>query len=709
MFSKRAFDTLILNRGIRNGGGMNMCYKTLRSSLKKSLIFFSLCLVASLLVSPFKALADTPYKTFTQDGYGRIMETQTAYIPLSSITKVGDLSFKSASDMKITEDEEIYVADTEGKRVLVSDIDGNLLRVYGEGILKNPSGIFVTKDKKLYVADKEAGKVVVFDKDGEIIKEYTKPEHPLYGETMAFKPQKIAVDSKGIMYIICEGNTNGIVQISPTEGGTFLGYFGTNMTSVNLLDIFRRIILTDEQLAKLPKNLPPTPNNLIIDTKGLVYTTTQGARYGSLKKLNVAGKNLIEPDSYDDLPAAVAVGNYENIYMLTEQGYVFEYNKNGSTLFIFGGKDSGRLRIGLFQKAVAIGVDRSNRLYVLDQEKNEIQIFKPTEFADLVHEALYLYQNGKYTESKEPLNQILNMNSLFDYANMAMGQAYLQEENYPMALKYFRMAKDYQGYSDAFWEVRNIWLNQNLIMGAGLLVLTALLVKLLKYLQKEKQVFAKVIAVREKTLQNPLMDRLHYTWYFIKHPIDGCYGIKREYKASYVSSSILFVIFMVIFLINKYATGFILKRVMDGRYDIFTDLLYMIGIFLLMTVCTYLISTINDGEGTFKQLYTAFVYALVPYMVIKPIVVIISNIITYNEVFLVRFSDFCLYTWVAILLFMSVKEINNYTVRETIRVILLTFFCALIAVLLLFILYVLVSQVTDFIQAIYGEVVYRLE
>lgn len=685
-----------------------MCNKLLRRGLKQKLVLLSLCLIICMWLPGITVFAETPYKTFTQDGYGRIVETQTAYVPLSSITKVGDLSFKGAMDMKILGDE-IYIADTEGKRVLVSDMEGNFLRVYGEGTLKTPTGIFVTADKTLYVADKEAGKVVIFNNAGEVIKEYTKPEHPLYGEEMAFKPQKIAVDSKGIMYIICEGNTNGIVQISPTEGGTFLGYFGTNMTSTSLLDIFRRIVLTDEQLAKLPKNLPPTPNNLMIDKKGMVYTTTQGVGTYSLKKLNVAGKNLLEPDSYDLLPTAVTVGNYENIYMLSEDGYVYEYNKNGSTLFIFGGKDSGRLRIGLFQKAAAIGVDKNNRLYVLDQEKNEIQVFETTEFTDLVHEALYLYQNGEYTKSKEPLNRILDMNSLFDYANMAMGQAYLQEENYTLALKYFRMAKDFQGYSDAFWEVRNVWLNKNLIPGVGILLGLFFLRKGVKYLQKKRKTFSSALALKDKLFHKPLIGRLNYTMYFMKHPIDGCYGVRREAKASYAIANILLAVFMVVYLVNKYATGFILKTVMDGRYDIFTDVLYLLGIFLLMTACTYLISTINDGEGTFKQLYTAFVYALGPYMIIKPLVVIISNIITYNEVFLVRFSNFCMYTWVVILLFLAVKEINNYTVKETVKVILLTFFCALIAALLLFILYVLVSQVKDFAQAIYGEVVYRLE
>ncbi|MFV0343288.1 MAG: YIP1 family protein [Anaerocolumna sp.] len=665
--------------------------------------------MVGFLASPALGYADTPYKTFTQDGYGRIIETQTAYTPVATITKVGDFSFTNASDMVITNEDEIYIADTKGKRILVSDTEGNLLRTYGEDILKGPTGLFVTSDKKLYVADKDAGKVVVFNQEGEVILEYTKPDHPLYGKDMSFKPQKIAVDAKGTMYIICEGNTNGIVQISPTDGGTFLGYFGTNMTSVNLIDVFRRVVLTDEQLAKLPKILPPTPNNLTIDEKGLIYTTTQGEGYNSLKKLNVAGKNMIESDAYDELPSAVTVGNYENIYMTSDDGYIYECNKDGSLLFIFGGKDAGRLRIGLFQKPVAIDVDQNNRIYVLDQEKNEIQVFEPTEFTDLVHQALYLYQDGKYTKSKEPLVEVLKMNSLFDYANMAMGQAYLQEEEYDTSLTYFRMAKDYQGFSDAFWEVRNLWIKENLITGLGILIAIYAAFKVTGLLKRKNKIPAVVTKGVSGVFHVPLIQKVNYMGFYIKHPIDGCYGIKRERKTSYFSANILFILFILIYLVDRYASGFLFKNVADGNYDIFTDVVYILGVFTLMTVCTYLVCTINDGEGTFKQIYCSFIYSLGPYILLKPFIVVLSNVVTINEKFLIEFSNFCLYAWIIVLLFMSIKEINNYSVMETVKIILLTFFCALIAVLLLFILYVLVSQVVDYVQALYGEVVYRLE
>ena len=45
---------------------------------------------------------------------------------------------------------------------------------------------------------------------------------------------KVAVNHAGILYVICDGNANGIVEISPGEEGeedAFLGYFGTNYAS----------------------------------------------------------------------------------------------------------------------------------------------------------------------------------------------------------------------------------------------------------------------------------------------------------------------------------------------------------------------------------------------------------------------------------------------------------------------------------------------
>lgn len=668
-------------------------------------ICFILCLMMSMLIEK-TALAETPYKTYTIDGNGNVMETQTAYTPYQTITKIENETLKSPQDMKI-KNSMVYIADTGNKRIVISDLKGKLLQIIKNDNFKSPTGLYVTDDSKIYVADKDAQAVFVLNEKGELLTQYGKPNHPLYGDDVTFKPQKLVVDQKGIMYIICEGNTNGVVQITPTDGGTFLGYFGTNPTSPSAIQVIQRLIMSEEQLSKIKSILPPTPNNLTIDSKGLIYTVTVNQSTEVLKKLNVAGKNLLQSINYVDLPSSVTVGNYENIYLATDEGFIFEFTKDGDFLFVFGAKDDGRLRTGLSDKIVAIEVDEKNCIYTLDSEKNQIQIYQPTEFTNLLHEALYLYQNGNYTKSKEPLEQILTMNSLFAYANMAMGQALLQEENYTLALKYFRLAQVENGYSDAFWEIRNLWLKENIITAAFTILAIYLGIKILKKVHKKTKCFQKIIDVKDKILSVRLMDQLSYTLYFIKHPIDGCYGIRRERKSSYLSANIILTIFTLVYIAYKYFTGFLFKMVPDGYYEIPTDIVYIVVIFALSVCCTYLVSTINEGEGTFQQLYCGLIYSLTPYLIFKPMILIISNVVTYNERFIVNFSNLFMYTWIGVLIFLTIKEINNYTIKETIKVIGLTLFCALIFVLLIFIMYVLVMQVWDFAEAIIGEVVYR--
>lgn len=661
-----------------------------------------LCLV---MMAGMTASAETPYKTYTIDGYGYVLETQSAYNPLAAITKVGETAFVSPMDMAIGKEGNLYIADAGAHVILICSREGEQVGSIGEGILQTPTGVYVTEDGTVYVADKDAKKVFVFDAQGNVTAEYGKPDSPIYGNSMDFKPTKVVANKTGTMYIICEGNMNGIVQLSPVEGGSFLGYFGTNYTSLSPFQMIQRMILTDAQRAQMLSNIPSTPTNLHIDDTGLIYTVTQGDKDTSLKKLNIAGKNLLDSDPYyADLPAAVTTGNYNNILVADSDGYIYEYNEDGELLFMFGGRDDGRQRVGLCNKVEAIAVDEDDRIYLLDSDKKQIHIFEPTEFTNLLHESLYLFSKGQYTQSKEPLSKVLQMNSMFDYANQAMGHAYLQEENYEQALKYFRLAKSFEGYSDAFWEVRNIWIRNYLV--AAVLAIAAVVV----LIRGGKSLYRKKYADHPATQtgEHILWGQLRYSLYFMRHPMDGCYGVKKEGKNSWWCSNILLGAFILISILEKYCSGFLVKTVREGRYDLITDIGKVLVIFIGLTACNYLVVTINEGEGFFKDLYCAYAYCLTPYIVIKPFVILLSNVLTYNEVFLITFANIIVWTWVVILILLTLKEINNFTVGETAKALAITAFTVLILTLLVCIIYVLFSQVIDFVITVVREVVYRI-
>lgn len=668
----------------------------------------ALLLFTGVAADSIRVRADSPYKTYTIDGYGYVTETQTAYLPYQTITKIGEEALTGPTDFALTDDGYMYILDSGNRRVVVSDMDARLIATFGEDVLVNPRGIYVTEDHICYVADRDARSIFVFDENGSLIQAYGKPDHPLYGEGLDFLPLKIVVNDSGTMYVVCESNNNGIVQISPVEGGTFLGYFGTNNTNASLWRILWRAIQTDAQRAKSVGNLPSTPDNMAIDEKGLIYTVTRGEKYDTLKRLNIAGINMIDCDAYEEVPSAVAVGNHDNVFVASTNGYIYEFNNEGDLLFVFGGSDDGQQRIGLSTKVEAIQIDGSDKIYILDSDKAQIQVFEPTEFTRHLHEALYLFSKGRYTESKEPLSRVLRMNNLFDYANMAMGRALLQEEDYDEALRYAKLAKDYDGYSDAFWEIRNNWLKRNLVTVILLILGIWLVRKILKLADKKWGILKAPRAALKRFGGLKLVRELKYMFFFIRHPIDGCYGIKRQNQVSVASANVILFTGILFYIINKYFCGFLFKTVREGSYDILSDVGLLLIALVLVTGCNYLMCTINDGEGKLKDIYCSFIYSLTPYLLFMPVIFAVSHGVTYNEAFFVDFASLFMFVWIGILLFISIREINNYTVKETVKIIGLTAFTILIALLLAFIIYVLWAQVFDFIQSLFGEVVYKI-
>ena len=121
-----------------------------------------------------------------------------------------------------------------------------------------------------------------------------------------------------------------------------------------------------------------------------------------------------------------------------------------------------------------------------------------------------------------------------------------------------------------------------------------------------------------------------------------------------------------------------------------------------------MISAINDGEGTLRSVYVGTAYSLTPYVVFGPIVILSTYVLTLNEAVIVHYLWAIAILWSAALICITVKEIHNYTVKETVKIILLTFFFMIMAVIVSVILYLIGQQVVIFVQDIISEVTYHV-
>ena len=129
-------------------------------------------------------------------------------------------------------------------------------------------------------------------------------------------------------------------------------------------------------------------------------------------------------------------------------------------LFAFGG--NGNLD-GCFKMPVAIehmGLD----LLVLDSQDCSFTLFTPTQFGNLIFQAIEEFQSGLYYESGETWKEVLNLNGNYDLAYIGIGRSLLRQERYKEAMEYFKLKWDDVNYSKAFKQYRKEWVEENIVL-----------------------------------------------------------------------------------------------------------------------------------------------------------------------------------------------------------------------------------------------------
>lgn len=696
----------------------------MKSCVKKLYIFAVATLCALLIVGFFAdfsgsvriAEADAtvgtpslnvPYETFTSGPEGSLVITQTAFTPRSSVTLAGaDIgSFLSPEDMIYdSETGTVYVADTGRKRIVACTSEGQVTGVISEG-LSQPTGLASDSDY-LYVCDKQAKLVYVYDKTTlELVKSVDRPQNPLVGAKTPYVPTKITVDSRGNMFVVSEGCVSGLMQIN--SEGEFVGYVGANETHASFTTFLQNLFFSQEQ-----KNTflaaPRSPTNVAIDGRGLVYTVTNSAASSCVKKLNTLGNGIMSPSMNLPATCAVAIDDSENIYSVQTDGYITVFDSEGNLLFRFGGQDSFE-RFGSLSNPVAVTALDDGRIMVLDKNYSMIITYGRTEFADLVFSAVDCYKDGLYLEGEPLWNDVLRHNSNFILAYKALARANMKRNNYDTALTQFKYAEDRAGYSEAYWQIRNEWLENNLVWVVAVVLVIVAAVVTLKIIDKKKpNLFAPIKKGFKKAGDLHVKDvyffkEMKHMKRFCRSTQDAVYEVKYHNAASVWTAGILFIWFVILQILSVVTKGYLFNSATVYNTNGWNMVLITVGVFLLLVLCNYFVSTVTDGEGKLKHCFVSFMYALSPYLIMALPVFIISNFLTFNETVVYRFLEIVMYGWSAICVFRAVMELHDYSFGKTIVNILLTLFAFAMAILFAIVLRMLFAQLFGYFGAIFGE------
>ena len=735
--------------------------------MKKKLTALLLLLLAVVMLVPaLPTSAAEPYQTYTYSIDGYALRSPDAYYPVltvdSNYMKLlddGGVAFDEPSDIFADKDGNIYLADTKNNRIIVLDqfyrvrytistFDNEFGATYS---LSGPRGVFVT-DEWIYVADTGNGRIVMFYREdmvdkagvrhraGDFYNIIEAPKSKLFGNSASYKPIALAVDQYGRIFVVSSTTYQGVIVM--TDTGEFTGFIGAQKVAYSIIDIIWRRFMSEEQLSKLVTYVSTEFNNITVDPEGFIYVTTdaidkedqiasiksKSADYSPVKKLNSAGAEIMKRNgffdpggevdinqSFDATGATgpskikdVAVGPQDTWSIIdASRNKVFTYDQNGNLLFAFG--DTGEM-LGQMKGVCGITYQGDNMI-LLDNITDTITVYRRTQYGGRLIAALEEENNRNYTAAVEAWKDVLQYNSNFDTAYIGVGKSLHRAGNYEGAMEYFEAAYDAQNYSTSYREVRKLWISgKSLGFIPNLLIIVAVVALFIFAILKTMKYAAKLnatVAVRQYRTKTSYWEELMYSFHVALHPFDGFWDLKHEKRGSLRASFTFISLVVIAFFYQSVGTGFIMNP--KGTYStIFTQIISVAVPVLLWVIANWCLTTLFDGEGSFRDIIIAVGYAIAPLPFILIISTIASNIVTQEETTIVSLLVVLGYVWCAILLFFGLMVTHDYTMGKNLLIVICTVLGMAIIIFMALLFSGLIGKMVSFVSSVITEIAYRL-
>ena len=184
---------------------------------------------------------------------------------------------------------------------------------------------------------------------------------------------------------------------------------------------------------------------------------------------------------------------------------------------------------------------------------------------------------------------------------------------------------------------------------------------------------------------------------FFAHPIDLFNDIKYEKRGSLGVANLLLALYFLEEIINNEAQSF----------SVWPILLRTVVLVLLWCITNWAMSTLQDGKGTFKEIYLATCYALTPLVLFSVPLNLITNMMTLSESMFYSAISSALTLWSLILVFLGTMVVHQFTVRKTIGSVLLSLGMIVIIAFLVLLGFSISQQMTTFVETIITELLRR--
>ena len=714
----------------------------------------SIIAVVLLLATVFAVpAAAKSYQTYTYSKDGFALNSPDAYVPeiLVDSTYIGKdalgADLKNPSDLEVDDQGNVYIADTDNNRIVVLDkyfkfkfvIDEFENENFIADKLNKPQGVYITPTL-IYVCDTANSRIVTFDRDGNFEAIIPEPESNLFEEDSYYTPVAIAVDEFNRLFVVSSTTIEGIIVMTST--GEFTGFIGAQKTSLSAWDILWRSIQSKEQREQSEQNVSKEFNNITITNDGFVYVTTstipegsqqsaikgksKAGTYAPVKMLNAAGEEIMRRNGFwppsgevqvdtsttnteggTNVPSGpskvvdVAIGPEQTWSIIDQKrSKVYTYDFDGNMLFIFG--DSGNQLGAITQNGLTDIAYQGDRMLLLDNVNRRFTVYKRTQYGDILINALRNQNNRQFNLAVTDWSEILKRNSNYDAAYIGIGQSLYRDKMYEESMEYFESAYDTANWSESYKEIRKAWISDWIILIP--VVVIAICVGWSFFMKYCKKVNTRAATAGGK---RNFKEEVVYGFYVIFHPFDGFWDLKHEKRGSLKAATFFIVVTVFSFYYQAIGTGYV-SNPKGSTATIVDQAIAVLVPLMLWVVANWCLTTLFDGEGSFKDITIAIGYSLIPMIIVLIPTTIMSNFLLLEEIDILNLVVTIGYLWTGILIVLGMMVTHDYTMGKNIAISLFTIVGMVFIIFVALLFTTLLAKIVTFISNIIVEINYRM-
>jgi hypothetical protein len=201
---------------------------------------------------------------------------------------------------------------------------------------------------------------------------------------------------------------------------------------------------------------------------------------------------------------------------------------------------------------------------------------------------------------------------------------------------------------------------------------------------------------------------LRFSLYTAVHPLDGFWDLTHEKRGSLAAANVIIALSVLVDILRLTLSNFQFVMVNMEYFNAATVLMRIILPVFLWVVANWSLTTLMDGKGRMLDIYMAVAYALAPSVIINAVMIMLSQIITFDEgaVYWVLAGFSAL--WTAILILAGMMMVHDYSLTKTILSSLLTIVGMGVMVFIFVVFFSLISDAAAYFISLYKEILFRV-